>query len=51
MTSRVARRLIRPVRVRTLLLFAVLVPLTAAMYFVVDDVTNHRAIEAEAAKL
>ena len=51
MTSRVARRLIRPVRVRTLLLFAVLVPLTAAMYFVVDDVTNHRAIEAEANRI
>ena len=51
MTSRVARRLIRPVRVRTLLLFAVLVPLTAAMYFVVDDVTNHRAVEAEANRI
>lgn len=48
MTRRVARRLIRPVRVRTLLLFAVLVPLTAAMYFVVNDVTTHRAVEAEA---
>lgn len=48
MTRRVAHRLIRPVRVRTLLLFAVLVPLTAAMYFVVDDVRDHRAVEAEA---
>ena len=48
MTRRVAHRLIRPVRVRTLLLIAVLVPLTAAMYFVVDDVRDHRAVEAEA---
>ena len=48
MTRRLARRLIGPVRVRTLLLIAVLVPLTAAMYFVVDDVRDHHAIEAEA---